>query len=145
MENQQIGWSVEAKLLYAIAKELERLAGLIKSAGGGNSGGTAGSAGTQIAIVTSTAMSNTTTDVDGTTQDGKNVIIDNGASAITYTINGPITASFMKVGTGNVTFVAGAGRTLVTVDGTAVLSGAAGSTATIVSYGTTDYLKLLML
>lgn len=96
----------------------------------------------QITITTAVNITNATTDVSGNTQDGKNVIIDNGASAINYTINGALTTSLMKKGAGTITFVQGAGRTLVQVDGTAIFNGAVGSTATITSVGTTDYLRI---
>jgi len=96
----------------------------------------------QITITTSVSITNATNDAGGIAQDGKNVIIDNGVNVINYTINGALTASFMKKGTGAITFVQGSGRTLVQVDGTAVFNGAVGSTATITSVGTTDYLRV---
>lgn len=96
----------------------------------------------QITITTSTNITNATNDASGYGQHGRNVIIANGSSVINYTINGALTASFMKGGTGAITFVQGSGRTLVQVDGTNILSGAVGSTATITSVGTSDYLRI---
>lgn len=96
-------------------------------------------------IVITTAVSIDTTTTDGTlSQNGRNVIIDNGANAINYTVNATsgFIASYIKHGTGAITFVQGAGRTLVQVNGTAILNGAVGSSATISSVGTTDYLKI---
>jgi hypothetical protein len=95
-----------------------------------------------ITITTSVSITAATTDGSGIGQDGKNVFIDNGSNVINYTINGPLTTSFIKHGTGAITFVQGSGRTMIQVNGTAVLSGAVGSSATITSIGTTDYLRI---
>lgn len=95
-----------------------------------------------ITLTTSVSITTATNDADGLGQNGKNVIIDNGANAINYTINDPMTTSFMKHGSAAITFVQGSGRTMIQVDGTAVLNGAVGSSATIVSKGTTDYLRI---
>ena len=96
-------------------------------------------------ITITTAVSITTDTTDGTySQSGKNTIIDNGVNAINLTVNGGVgfVSSYLKHGTGAITFVQGAGRTLIQVDSTAVLDGAVGSTATISSIGTTDYLRI---
>jgi hypothetical protein len=71
-------------------------------------------------------------------------VIDNGVNAINITVNGgtDFLASYLKHGTGAITFVQGAGRTLTQVDATSVLSGVVGSTATISSVGTIDYLRI---
>ena len=99
---------------------------------------------TQITISTTTSITTDTLDANGKKQLGKNVIINNGSSAITITVNGgtDFNASYLKHGTGAITFVQASGRTLVRVNATAVLNGAAGSTATISSIGTTDYLRI---
>lgn len=102
-----------------------------------------------IRITTSVSITSTTTGVDAVSgtgaqfQNGRNVIIANGANAINYTCNGGImAATYLKTGTAAITFVAGGGRTLVLMSGTAVLNGIAGSTASLMSDGTTDYLYI---
>lgn len=98
----------------------------------------------QIIITVTSVMTTATTDVAGVSQKGKNTIIDNGVNPIVFTVNGAtgFCASYVKGGAGAIQFVAGAGRTLVT-NGATYLLGAAGiSTATIVSFGTIDYLKI---
>ncbi|CAA9199044.1 NHL repeat-containing protein [Flavobacterium collinsii] len=99
---------------------------------------------TQITITTSTSVTTDTQDANGKKQLGKNVIINNGTSAINITVNAgtDFNASYLKHGTGTITFVQAAGRTLVQVNATAALNGAPGSTATISSIGTTDYLRI---
>lgn len=97
----------------------------------------------QITITTSVSIDTTTT-ASGIGQKGRNVAIANGANNINYTINASdgFATSFTKHGTGSITFVQGSGRTMVQVDGTAVLNGALGSTATISSVGNLDYLRI---
>lgn len=98
----------------------------------------------QIKITTLTSITTTTNDANGRGQQGRNVVIDNGANAINIAVNGidGFVASYMKHGSGIITFVQGAGRTLVKVDGIDKLEGIAGSTATISSVGTKDYLRI---
>jgi len=98
----------------------------------------------QITITTTVSITTDTLGNAGKTQKGKNVIIDNGINAINVTVNGgtDFLASYLKHGTGAITFVQGTGRTLALVDGTAVFNGAVGSTATISSIGTKDYLRI---
>ncbi len=98
----------------------------------------------QITITTTVSITTDTVGNAGKTQKEKNVIIDNGTNAINITVNGGTNflASYLKHGTGAITFVQGAGRTLALVDSTAVLDGAVGSTATISSIGTKDYLRI---
>jgi hypothetical protein len=98
----------------------------------------------QIIITTTVSITTDTLDNLGYTQKGKNVVIDNGVNAINITVNGgtDFLASYLKHGTGAITFVQGAGRTLTQVDATSVLSGVVGSTATISSVGTIDYLRI---
>lgn len=95
-------------------------------------------------IIITTAVNITTATTDGTYgQSGRNTVIDNGANAINLTVNGLTgSGSYLKTGSAAVTFVQGAGRTLVQVSGTDVMNGAAGSTATITTVGTTDYLRI---
>lgn len=98
----------------------------------------------QIIITTSVNITTDTLDVSSFGQKGRNVILDNGVTAINLVVNGGVdfSAGYMKFGTGAITFLAGVGRTLVTVDGTAVLNGVVGSTAIITSVGTVDYLRI---
>jgi hypothetical protein len=60
-------------------------------------------------------------------------MIINGASAINIEVetssNANFCASYTKLGSAAITFTAGSGATLTTVDGTAILNGAVGSTA----------------
>jgi len=97
---------------------------------------------TKITITTSISITTATLDANGIRQDGRHVVIDNGVNAINLTCNGGVTTSYGKVGTGAITFVQGSGRTLVQLSGTAVFNGIAGSTATLWSNGTTDYLAI---
>jgi len=92
-------------------------------------------------ITTAVSITNATLTDGGYTQQGKVVKIDNGANAINYTVNG-ITASFVKGGTGAITFVQGVGRTLTGANGTLVFDGAVNSKASITSFGTSDVLYL---
>lgn len=103
-----------------------------------------GSSVSQIVITTAISITTATTDGSGNSQNGKNVIIDNGANAINITVDAGVNflASYLKHGSGTITFVQGSGRTLIQVNGTNVMFGAVGSTATISSIGTTDYLKI---
>lgn len=96
----------------------------------------------KITITTAVSITTATTDAGGLGQNGRHVIIDNGASIINITCNGGVTTSYGKVGTGAITFVQGSGRTLVQLSGTAVMNGIAGSTATLWSNGATDYLLI---
>jgi len=98
----------------------------------------------QITITTSTNITTDTLASNGLGQNGRNVIIDNGVNPINLTINGgtDFCSSYVKHGSGAITFVQGIGRTMVQVDSTAVLNGVVGSTAVISSIGTTDYLRI---
>lgn len=109
---------------------------------GGNSIVGSGDIPVQVVITTAVSINTSTAATGGYTQHGKNIIIDNSSAAINYTVNAAITASYVKHGTGAITFVQGSGRTLVQVDGTAILNGVVGSTASISSVGTVDYLRI---
>jgi hypothetical protein len=98
---------------------------------------------TLITITSSISITTATTDSNGVGQDGRHVVIENGANAINLTCNGGVTTSYGKAGTAAITFIQGSGRTLVQLSGTAVLSGIAGSKASVWSNGTTDYLEIL--
>ena len=95
-------------------------------------------------IVTTTSITTETTGSAGLSQRGRCVIIDNGGNNINLTVNGSagFTSTYIKHGSGSVTFVQGSGRTLVPVDGTLALNGNSGSTATVISYSTSDYLRV---
>lgn len=87
---------------------------------------------------------NATTLISGVSQKGKTLVVDNSANAVQYNVDASnkFNVAILKHGSGAITFMQGSGRTLVQVSGTNILSGAVGSTATIVSIGTTDYLRI---
>lgn len=99
-------------------------------------------------ITINTAVSvDTNTTVSGKGQQGKNVKISNGATAINLTClstsNADFVASYTKIGTSTITFLAGTGATLVVMGGgLAVLNGAIGSSALLTRHGNTYYLQL---
>lgn len=107
-----------------------------------NLGGTSGEV--QTVITTSVDITTNTTGSNGLSQKGVNTVIDNGINNINITVDtvDGFLSSYLKEGSGNVTFVQGAGRTLIQVDGTAVIDGSIGSTAVISSVGTNDYLRI---
>ena len=101
----------------------------------------------QIIITTSASITtNTVGSVTGKSQHGRNVRINNGVNAINITCetasNADFVASYTKLGSGAITFVAGSGATLVQVDGTAILNGVVGSTACLTRNGNTFYLQI---
>lgn len=99
----------------------------------------------QIKLTTSSSITTLTTS-QSIGQHGKNNILDNGASAINLTtdINSEpdFVASYLKHGASAITFLAGSGSTLIQVDGTAVLNGAVGSTATLSRVSNAFYLRI---
>lgn len=99
----------------------------------------------QITIVTSVSITNNTT-ASGYRQHNKSVVISNGANAINITLDTSsptdFVATYLKHGTGAITFVAGAGATLVIPDSTAILSGVPGSTASVQRVGNTFYVRI---
>ncbi|WP_172918072.1 hypothetical protein [Capnocytophaga canis] len=76
-------------------------------------------------------------------QKGK-TIISQGTANIVVTVNSAdgFVASYQKAGTGNITFQAGSGKTLVQVDGTNVINGVKGSTATVTVVGNEVLLRV---
>ena len=98
-----------------------------------------------ITITTSSSIDTDTTG-SGYSQHGRNTKISNGANAINLTVqtssNSDFVASYTKIGSSNITFVAGSGATLVQLSGTAVLSGAVGSTACLTRNGNIYYLQI---
>jgi hypothetical protein len=101
----------------------------------------------QIAILTVPGgISTLTTSVEGYSQFGKNVIIKNGVTDVDFTVRAEsdidFVASYMKINTGAIIFLAGPGTTLVEVDGTNKIDGAIGSTATLSRVNSTYYLRV---
>lgn len=98
----------------------------------------------QTVITTSIDITTNTIGSNGLSQKGVNTIISNGVNNINITVDAVdgFLSSYLKEGTGDVTFVQGAGRTLVQVDGTSVINGIVGSTAVISSVGLVDYLRI---
>lgn len=82
--------------------------------------------------------------IDTHSQNGKHVMMLNGANNLTVTIDSAdkFCSTYQKTGTGNITFVAGTGKTLVQVDSTNVISGAIGSSATVSIVGNIIYLRI---
>jgi len=112
-----------------------------------------GSTAYNILIGSGTGMANITTETTGTsgglsyTQNGRNVMINNGATAITVaaTVSSTPTdfiASYTKIGSATITFTfTGTGFVFITPNG-AVLSGSQGSTALLTKNGSTVYLLI---
>ena len=100
----------------------------------------------QIIITTTASITTDTTGSSGFGQSGRNVLLDNGANAINLTCDtGSVSnfvASYTKLGSSAITFVAGAGATLTQVDSTAILNGIVGSTACLTRNGNTYYLQI---
>ena len=99
-----------------------------------------------IIIATTSNITTNTTDLSGYEQNGKNVMISNGVSAINLTCEVTSTsnfaASYTKLGSAAITFVAGVSASIVQVDGTLVLNGIAGSTACLTRTNDTYYLQI---
>lgn len=98
----------------------------------------------QVVLTTTTNISASKLDPNGNTQIGKNVVINNGAFNINYIldVNDGFVATYLKIGNGAVTFIAQSGRTLVLINGLSSMNGAIGSSATVSSVGTVDYLRI---
>lgn len=98
-----------------------------------------------ITITTSISIDTDTTG-SGYGQHGRNTKISNGANAINLTVqtssNADFIASYTKIGSATITFVAGSGTTLVQLSGTAILNGAVGSTACLTRNGNVYYLQI---
>ena len=99
-----------------------------------------GSVPAQITLTTSTGFTTETREpVTDLIQNGKNVLIDHGINNIVITtdINSPSTfiATYIKLGAGTVSFVAGAGTTLRQADGTNVLGNIAYQRCAVVRNG----------
>ena len=97
-----------------------------------------------------TSSANITTQTTGTSggvsyvQNGRNVMINNGATAITIDVTNAVTdfiASYTKIGNANITFI-GTGITFVNSFSGVVLNGLSGSTALLVKNGSNVYLSI---
>ncbi|WP_197063298.1 hypothetical protein, partial [Capnocytophaga canis] len=90
-----------------------------------------------------TNNTNTEDLISNVPQKGK-TIISQGTANIVVTVNSAdgFVASYQKAGTGNITFQAGIGKTLVQVDGTNEINGAKGSTATVTVVGNEVLLRV---
>ncbi len=94
---------------------------------------------------TTTASFNTEALSDlGYSQNGKNTLIKNGVNAINLTAGATanFVGTYMKIGTGAITFLASTGKTIVPVNGTSVIDGAVGSTATVTVDGNNVYVLI---
>ena len=98
----------------------------------------------QVSVTSSASFTSENAADGGYSQDGKNVLIKNGSSPVNLTITSPdnFISSYQKEGTGAITFLAGPGMTLRQVDGTNILSGSIGSTATVSVVGTVVSLRV---
>lgn len=99
----------------------------------------------QIRISASTNILTSTLDVNGYGQNGRNTVIDNSTSIILTTdisSEQNFISSYLKHGTNSVTFSAGSGTSLALVDGTNILGGISGSTATLSRVDNIFYLRI---
>src|SRR5690606_1936069 len=98
----------------------------------------------QVTVTTAGNITSETLSDNGYAFGGKNILINNGATAINFIVGATENQVFsvQKEGTGAITFVPSTGKTLREVDGTAVLDGAIGSTATISVVGTVISLRI---
>ena len=71
-------------------------------------------------LVTTTSSFSTNDLLNNESQNGKHVVINNGSNNIFITCSGEINSFYQKLGTGNITFVAGSGRTLTTTAGSVI-------------------------
>lgn len=101
----------------------------------------------KIEITTTTSITtNTVGTVSGKGQHYRTVFIKNGVNAINITCevssNANFEAIYYKTGSATITFVAGAGATLIQVDADNKLNGAIGSTAVLTRDGNNFYLRI---
>jgi len=99
----------------------------------------------QMKITSTTEISNQTKSANGHSQNGKNVLIDNGSTAINYKINltsdteENLLITGVKLGSGNINFVVGSGTpTLTQIDYTLAINGNRGSRFMISRVGNTN-------
>jgi hypothetical protein len=98
----------------------------------------------QVTVTTAVSFNTELASDGGYSQNGKNVLIQNGTNAINITVGATANGvySFQKEGTGTITFLASAGKTIRQVDATAIMNGAVGSTATASVIGTVISLRI---
>lgn len=85
----------------------------------------------------------TTTLINGYSQNGRTVVTQGTANIVVAVDSADgFASSYQKGGTGSITFQAAAGKTLVQVDGTNVVDGAKGSTATVTVVGNEILLRI---
>jgi len=102
----------------------------------------------QITITTTSSVDTNTTGSNGYGQHGRNTKISNSTNPISITCvtssNADFVASYTKIGTGIITFVAGTGATIVQLptSGGVALTGIVGSNARLTRNGNTFYLEL---
>ncbi len=98
----------------------------------------------QVTKTTAASFDSETLSDGNYSQNGKNVLVQNGVNAINITVGATanFVASYQKEGTGAITFLASAGKTLRKVDATEILNGAVGSTATVSVVGTIVSLRI---
>jgi hypothetical protein len=70
--------------------------------------------------ITTTSSFNTSDLISGVSQNGKHVVVNNGSSNITITVDNAVNSFYQMIGTGNITFVSGSGRTLTAPNGAIV-------------------------
>ena len=68
-------------------------------------------------LYTTTSSFSTSDLLNDEEQNGKHVLIDNGSSNINVICDGSINSFYQKLGTGNITFISGSGRTLTSPTG----------------------------
>lgn len=71
-------------------------------------------------LISTTSSFSTNDTFSGETQSGKHILIDNGSNNISVTCDGDVNSYYQKLGTGNVTFTSGTGRTLTTTAGSVI-------------------------
>lgn len=99
-------------------------------------------------ITTTTSITTETKTNSNLSQNGKNIIIDNGANNINLRVNafagGNFCATYIKDGTGTISIVAGSGVTLDLVQYTDVVNGKSGSRFMISQNGSTNTFKIFV-
>jgi hypothetical protein len=76
--------------------------------------------GTAQLTITTTSSFNTSDLIGGISQNGKHVVVNNGSSNITITVDNSVNSFYQMIGTGTITFVAGFGRTLTAPNGAVI-------------------------
>jgi hypothetical protein len=71
-------------------------------------------------LISTTSSFNTSDLIGGISQNGKHVVVDNGSSNLSITVDNAVNSFYQVIGTGIVTFVEGPGRTLTAPNGSIV-------------------------